>query len=323
MSPEEFIRRYQADWERLEALLVPKVRGVPIDATALAGLAADYRRVCQQLELARERHYPLPLIERLNALVVNGQARLYAVPGEGFARLVEFIVAGFPRQVRAHPGPFWLALLLFAAPLFGCLWLAYVSPEFADAAVGQETLEQFDEMYSATQKRLGKPRDAEDDVMMFGFYIYNNIKIGFQTFAGGLLYGVGSAFFLLFNAVQIGTVAGHVATTANAERFFSFVVGHGAFELTAIVLAGMAGLMLGRGIAFPGNRSRAAALRAEARAAIAIVGGMALFLLLAAFLEAFWSSSTLVPPKVKYVVGGALWLLVLAYLIFAGRGRGR
>jgi uncharacterized membrane protein SpoIIM required for sporulation len=155
---------------------------------------------------------------------------------------------------------------------------------------------------------------------MFGYYIMNNIGIAFQTFASGLLFGLGSLFFLLFNGLLIGAVSGHLSQIGYGEPFWSFVVGHGAFELNAIVLAGAAGLQLGWALLAPGRYTRSEALRLAAQLAIRLLCGAALFLLIAAFIEAYWSSMTYTGATVKYVVGAGLWLLVLAYLALAGRG---
>jgi uncharacterized membrane protein SpoIIM required for sporulation len=155
---------------------------------------------------------------------------------------------------------------------------------------------------------------------MFGYYIMNNIGIAFQTFASGLLFGLGSLFFLLFNGLMIGAVAGHLTQIGYGETFWSFVVGHGAFELTAIALAGAAGLKIGWALLVPGRLPRAEALRIAAGSSVRLVGGVIVFLLLAAFIEAYWSSMALASPTLKYAVGAALWLLVLAYLLLAGRG---
>ena len=81
-------------------------------------------------------------------------------------------------------------------------------------------------------------------------------------------------------------------------------------------------LKLGHGLLSPGRRSRARALRESARAALGILWGAAGMLVVAAFIEAFWSSSTLVTPALKYAVGGLLWSAVLGYLVLAGRGGG-
>ena len=176
-------------------------------------------------------------------------------------------------------------------------------------------------MYDPDARRLGRfsERGSGDDWVMFGFYIMNNIGIAFQTFASGLLLGLGSLFFLLFNGLMIGGVAGHLTRIGYGEPFWSFVIGHGAFELTAIALAGAAGFKLGWALLAPGRLPRGEALRLAASKAIQLVCGVILFLLLAAFIEAFWSSTTFASPNIKYIVGAGLWVLVLSYLLLAGR----
>ena len=155
---------------------------------------------------------------------------------------------------------------------------------------------------------------------MFGYYIKNNTGIGFQVFAGGLLYGLGSLFFLFYNGLVIGAVAGHLTQMGYISTFWGFVAGHSAFELTAIVLAGAAGFKLAAALIMPGRKSRALALRDNAQEAIGIVYGSATLFVMAAFVEAFWSSQPWIPLMVKYGVGIALWLLVIGYFTRLGRG---
>ena len=114
-------------------------------------------------------------------------------------------------------------------------------------------------------------------------------------------------------------MATHLTRVGYAEAFFQFVAGHSAFELTAIALSGMAGLLLGRALLAPGLCTRREALVTTARVAVRIVYGAAAMLLIAAFLEAFWSSTTAVPPLAKHLVGAALWVFVGAYFLFMGR----
>jgi uncharacterized membrane protein SpoIIM required for sporulation len=132
---------------------------------------------------------------------------------------------------------------------------------------------------------------------------------------------LGAVFYLLFNGVQIGTVMGYLIYAGLSRNFFSFTVGHGSFELTAIVLCGAAGLRLGWGLIAPGQLRRADALRAAALEAVPLVAGAALMLVAAAAIEAFWSPRTEIPPTVKYWTGGTLWVVVLSYFIFLGRRR--
>ena len=176
-------------------------------------------------------------------------------------------------------------------------------------------------MYGPNARRLGA-RAADTDVAMFGHYIWNNVKIGFQTFATGLLFGVGTVFFLLFNGIIIGAIAGHLTHAGYVTAFWSFVAGHSAMELGAIAISGAAGLKLGMALIAPGQLSRSAALGAASQNAVRLVYGASGMFLIAAFIEAFWSPITSIAPLVKYSVGIVLWLALAAYLMFTGRRGG-
>ena len=97
------------------------------------------------------------------------------------------------------------------------------------------------------------------------------------------------------------------------------MVTHGSFELTAIVLAGAAGLRLGYALLAPGRQTRLQSLTQAARESMVIVYGVILMLLIAAAIEAFWSSARWLPLPLKYSVAALCWAVVLAYLTFQGR----
>jgi uncharacterized membrane protein SpoIIM required for sporulation len=201
-------------------------------------------------------------------------------------------------------------------------WAAWRDPGFILHLLDADNVQQFDAMYSDDADAFGRTRSAGDDWQMFGFYVMHNIGIGFRCFAAGIFAGVGSAALVVFNGIQIGAVGGYLIGAGHAQNFLSFVVTHSAFELTAIVLAGAAGLRLGYAWIAPGRHTRLEALRLAARHAVVIVYGVIGLLLIAAAVEAFWSSARWIAPAVKYGVGGACWVLVLAYLGWQGRPRG-
>lgn len=314
MSPQEFTRRHEADWAALEQLLSPKAT-----AERARELPARYRQACQHLALARERHYPPALVDRLNRLVVQAHHRLYQARQPLASRASDFLLRDFPATVRAHAGLFWLAALCFYGTLAGLALAVWFEPSLVYSVFDASQVREFEHMYDPARRTIGFKRDDASDFLMFGYYIWNNIGIGFRTFAGGMFAGVGSLFILVSNGVSIGAIAGHLTRIGYTETFWSFVCGHGAFELTAIVLCGMAGLMLGKALVAPGQLTRGEALKAQAREAVVIVYGATLFLVLAALLEAFWSSSTAIPAVVKYAVAAVLWSSVSLYLWRAGR----
>ncbi|MEM8933083.1 MAG: stage II sporulation protein M, partial [Acidobacteriota bacterium] len=89
--------------------------------------------------------------------------------------------------------------------------------------------------------------------------------------------------------------------------------------LTALVISGVAGLRLGAAVVAPGRRSRAEALRHAAPDCFGLITGVAVMLLIAAFIEAFWSSMAWIGSDRKMLVGAFAWIGVALYLGFAGR----
>lgn len=330
MNQEQFIQRHEKTWERLEQWLELKenppkkhpVKNAPPQPAAEQNydFPNAYRQVCQHLALARSRLYSQPLIERLSQLVLQGHQNFYKPRGNLLHQIIYFFTYDFPATVRQEWRVVALASLLFFGPLIGMIIAIQINPDLIYSIADGDTVRQFQEMYDPERyERLGREREADSDILMFGFYIRNNTGIGFRTFAGGLLFGVGTLFFLLFNGLQIGAIAGHLTHVGFIETFWGFVSGHSAMELTAIALSGAAGLKLGQALIRPGRKSRLRALRDNARIAVKIIYGAATMFFIAAFIEAFWSSIAGMPVNIKYGVGIFMWLLVIGYFLYVGR----
>ena len=326
MRQEHFTIRHQPEWQAFEAWLDARAarprraradrswRGLQDD-----DVPAAYRRLCQQLGLARRRGYSPQLVAHLEELMQRGHAVMYRPPLPRWRRAFEFFLADMPRLVRAESGVMWASLALFAIPLVASFVGVQFKPELISTLMSPPQVAELEAMYDPASSILG--REAESDLMMFGHYIFNNISIGLRTFASGLLAGVGPVLTLVFNGVMIGGVAGHLQATGHGEPFWRFVAGHSAFELSAIVIAGGAGLRLSLALLAPGRRSRVDALVEGGRRGARLCLGVFAMLLLAAFIEAFWSSIGWIPAWGKYSVGGGLWALVIAWLWFGGRDR--
>jgi uncharacterized membrane protein SpoIIM required for sporulation len=318
MTPLDFEAAYAPLWAELEAVIRTAETRRKFDGARLATL---YRRVCEHLALAQARAYPIHLTQRLEGLTQSAHRLIYRRHDYGLARFARLALVDFPEAVRAHRAYLLVSTLMFMLPLLMAGWAAWRDPGFILHLLDASSVQEFDSMYGDGAEPLRSTRSAGDDWQMFGFYIMNNIGIGFRCFAAGIFAGVGSAAVVVFNGVQIGAVGGYLIAAGHAQNFLSFVVTHSAFELTAIVLAGAAGLRLGFSWVAPGRHTRLEALRLAARHAVVIVYGVIGLLLIAAAVEAFWSSARWIAPAVKYGVGGACWVLVLAYLGWQGRPR--
>jgi uncharacterized membrane protein SpoIIM required for sporulation len=322
LTPLQFDARYQEGWRELEAAL-DGLEGRRKATKAIDGarLAWLYRGACEQLALARARAYPVDLVERLEGLTQRAHQAIYQQPRTGAARLLRLFLVDVPRAVRAHARYVLVATLAFMLPLAATAIATARDPGFALTVQSAESLRQYERMYGDDAQAFGRERKADSDVQMFGYYVMNNIGIAFRSFASGIFFGLGSLLVLVFNGVFAGTIAGYLTARGMGPNFYSFVVTHGAFELTAIVLAGAAGLALGHALLAPGRRTRLAALREAAHGTVPILYGLFAMLMVAAFVEAFWSSARWVPHEIKYGVGATCWILVLGWLSRMGRSR--
>lgn len=320
MTPLQFEAQHAAVWQELEAALAATSRRRGTATADRARIAALYRTACEHLAIAESRSYPVWLIDRLASLTSRGHQLIYRQTDFGIDKLRRLFLIDFPAAVRAHRLQVFIALAVFALPLVIVGVLTYLDPGLVLSVHDASAVDQYEQMYGDDDGPIGR-RGAESDWDAFGFYIHNNIGIAFRCFAGGLFFGVGSIFFLALNGVLAGSTAGYLTWRGFGANFYSFVITHGAFELTGIVLSGAAGLILGHALLVPGRRSRLAALGLAARRAIVIVYGMTAMFVIAAALEAFWSSARWVPVPVKLGVGAACWVGVVAYFVFQGRPR--
>ena len=320
MKQTPFEANHRPAWVAFERFLDRSgAKAGALHGFAPAEMPARYRRLCQNLALAVDRQYSPELVDALNRLVLRGYHLLYANRGRQSQRVIEFFLSGFPSLVRSEWRLVSIAALLFFGPLLLLIAVLQTYPEFVHYLLGPREIADFHEMYQPSSRSLGM-READSNVLMFGYYIWNNVRIGFQTLAGGILAGIGTVWFLVSNGVVIGAAAGYVTQVGHGQQFWSFVSGHSALELTAIVLSGAAGMRLGLAVISPGRLSRKRALVLAAKPAVMMMYGAAAMFTAAAFVEAFWSPLTL-PFGVKIAAGLAAWAAVFAWLALAGRIR--
>jgi uncharacterized membrane protein SpoIIM required for sporulation len=316
-----FVERRQREWAELEGLLARAAqrRISSLAPEEIARISPLYRDTCADLARAQAARYGASLLEYLHGLTASAHGLLYAAPPRASVDLrarVRTWVARFPRVFRAHKGAMGLAFVLFFAPMFAGLVATILHPDFAFRVAPESMLRPLTEAYA---KGFSGGRDSSEGALMAGFYVNNNVGIALRCFAVGIFGGVGSAFYLVQNGLATGAILGYVASQGAGANIVTFIgAGHSAFELSAIVIAGGAGLMLGWSFIVPGARTRRAALEAAGRDAVVLVSGAAVMLFIAAGIEAYWSGSS-APAMVKRGVGLGLFVLVTLFLVLVGR----
>lgn len=314
MKQKQFEAEHAHLWREIDAIL----HGASLE---MEELPAYYRRLCQCLALAKQRGYSPALTDYLQKLVFDCHKRIYGNAIERPRVLRIWLLQDFPCRVREE----WRLLLLVALAFWGVALtlglLVWWKPYWAYSFVSPTQLNKMQSMYQPDQ--IGFARGgSEGDLAMFGFYIWNNVSIGFRTFASGLFGGVPALWSLISNGMNNGVIASWLSMTpATRATFWPFVVTHSSFEITGLMLSGVAGMRLGLSLLRPGRLSRRHALYAASQRMFPVIVGAALLTVLAAFFEAFWSANNAVPASVKFSVAAVCWLSVIAYFCFVGRAR--
>jgi len=316
VTQQVFVFQREKFWNEFEALVRSRKSNLRKKAS---WFPQGYRELTQDLNTAKAHGFDPFIIERLNSLVLEGSQILYASRSLSLKAISDFVLRTFPQAVRSQWRSFAAALLLFYGLAFFFGFLCVRNHSMVFMLLGEDTIQSLEEMYDPESIHYLEPRDVSSDADMFGFYIYNNISIAFRTFAGGILGGIGSIVLLCFNGAFLGIAAAHLINAGFGETFFPFVIGHGSFELTAICLSAQAGLLLGYRFFVTKGLSRSDSVKLAGKTALPIIAGSACMLVIAACVEAFWSSRFQVPLQLRYGAGIAGWVLLGLYFIFAGR----
>ena len=321
MNKRDFLKQRRPVWTRfskhLERLETGKFR--KLSGNGVLDFSRMFREVCHDLATVRANEWGGQLESYLNELAARGHNVFYRSPPGRVQRFLDFLAVGYPRTFRKNIAYFWAGCLVFFVPLIATWIIVQKDSDLAGRIMPPMQLEMMEQMYDYDPDDPARPTFDEGRAGMGGFYVYNNVGIALRAFAAGIFLGVVTIYVLLSNGIYIGAVAGYLIAEGHGKAFTSFAISHGSFELTAIAIAGGAGLMLGNALLHPGQQTRRQALQSRGLEAVQIAAGAAVMLFIAALLEAFWSPAG-IPSVLKYTVGGSLWGLVALYLLLAGRG---
>jgi uncharacterized membrane protein SpoIIM required for sporulation len=148
--------------------------------------------------------------------------------------------------------------------------------------------------------------------------ITNNIKVAIIAFAGAVTLGAITIYIITFNGLMLGGLGALYANAGFGYDFWATVAPHGVIELTAIQIAGAAGLLIAAGVVFPGRLRRRDAIAANAKRAGTLILGVASMLVVAGTIEGFISPQRWL-PEVRIAIGTLTAILLLLYFGFGGR----
>ena len=314
MDVDRFLATHQPLWDRLAHLTGRSTRGLGrLSAAELDELVRLYQRTSTHLSFVRT-YYPDPaLVARLTGLVASAGAVVYGTKPRNLRAIGRFFSTTFPTAVWELRRAVLVSAALLLLPAFAMgAWLSR-SPEAVEAAapeaVRQAYLERDFERYYSSKPASEFAAEVTT----------NNIRVGFLSFAGGILLCLPTAALLAFNGGNVGVAGGLFANAGQLPKFFGLILPHGLLELTAVIIAGAAGLQLGWAVIDPKDRPRKVAVREEGRRSVVLVLGLVATFAVAGLIEGFVTGSGL-PTVVRVAVGVLVELAFVLYVVSQGRG---
>ena len=283
---------------------------------------AQYRELSTDLARLRTaaRGGQTDAVFYLSRLVAGGHNLFYRQHSIDRGSVRRFLFEDAPREVRRSARVIGLAALLLFAPALIAYTAVVSRPELAREFIPAAMIDRAEQ---------GRARDARGDEeyvpdpdafrpVLASRLVTNNVTVAIVAFAGGLLFGAGTVLTLVFNGVSLGGVLGLYHTKGIAHQILTFVAPHGVLELSAIAIAGGAGLLIGSALLLPGEQTRRDALVRKGLRSARLVGASAFLLLIAGVIEGFISPDSSLLAVQKLVVSATSAVALIAYL---GGGR--
>jgi uncharacterized membrane protein SpoIIM required for sporulation len=307
MREPAFLRQNKDKWLEYERLLEQR-RKAQVDPDHLAKL---YIQLTDDLAYARTFFPRSRTVRYLNGLAARTHLTIYKNKKEPRSRLLTFWTEELPALFREALRPILYAMAIFTFAFLIGLWSTMNGETFVRAILGDgyvnmtlENIERGDP--------LGVYKDSPS-LPMFLRIAVNNVRVSFIAFALGILLSVGTGYILFQNGLMVGAFFGLFHTQNLIWEALPVIYIHGTLELSAIVIAGGAGFMLGNAILFPGSYTRQQSLQTAASKGIKIIVGLVPVFLVAAALEAYVTRLTEMPLPLKLLIILSSLAFVLGY----------
>ncbi len=314
MISARWLEKRKPYWDRLESIVTRSGRRgvVALSVPELRELGLLYRQVACDLSSVREDPLSRRQTAYLNQLLARAHNVIYMGRRARPRGILSFYASEFPRVFRATFNYTLAAFCLFLAGALVGFLATLGDPRFQRYFLGGAMANTIERRVMWTHSILALKPLASSAIMT------NNLTVSFAAFALGITGGLGTIYLAVSNGVLMGVISAACMQAGMSLDLWSFVAPHGVLELPAIFIAAGGGLLIARGLLFPGHLSRRDALVVYGRQGVRLVLGIIPLLVVAGAVEGFFSPS-LLPAPAKFLFAAALGALLLLYLTRGGR----
>lgn len=318
MDLKAFIKQHRRDWELLEqtAKELAKSRR-SLTPERVQQFEVLYRKAVNQLSFSQTyfpkeevTYYLNELVSRAHNLLYRDQATtsLYQIK-QFFGKTFVYLLIEQRRFVV-------VAFLLFLLGAIGSFLAVMSNPLHLYSILPGAIASKVDPTH------LGQGNQFIDSAGMSAQIMTNNIQVAILAFAGGVTCGAATIYLLINNGIMIGALAALFWQSHKFYEFWAYIVPHGMIELTAIFIAGGAGLLMGFRLLVPGPYSRAYQLKHQALRSVQLFLGTVPLFIIAGTIEGYITPAH-IPLAAKYAVALLTVIALTLYVWLGGRGRGQ
>jgi len=318
MNLDRLIAERRPAWQRLEGIVDRLCRRGPrrTPVQEVSELTDLYQAACADLARLRSCKADPELLQSLNRLISRAHGQIYRGGARRSWRLSHFFLVRNPQLFR-ETWKFTLASFLISA---SSAVMAYVTVQTSPGVVADILGGADKEFYGSKSPADIRERFGhEGSPVLSSVVITNNIRVALGAFALGITFGIGTIYTLIVNGAMLGGIAGAFAKSGIGWQLWMVILPHGALELSAVVVAGGAGLLLGYSLWCPGQRTRRRALQEESVRAMQLAVGLIPAFIVAGIFEGFVTPSDAIPEAVKVALGIAAASVFWLYLLVGGR----
>jgi uncharacterized membrane protein SpoIIM required for sporulation len=305
----QWIGKRRPHWDRLASLLAQSdASGLgQLSRAELQEMALLYRQVAADLSVLRQDSTARTYAVHVNQLLARAHHIIYSGRKTNLKTLFLFLRDEYPLVFQQQIGYVLASLAVSVA--FGVLGavLTNARPDFMRHFVGPEMIATMERHQMWTESIVSIAPKATSDIMT------NNLTVSFVTFAGGIVFGLGTFWSLFQNGMLLGVVGAACHQYGMSLLLWSFVAAHGSLELPSIIIAGGAGFRLGHAMLFPGALRWKDSVAQGGIEATRLVAGIIPMLFVAGCLEGFFSPSH-APIPLKFAIGAMLFTLLNLWL---------
>ncbi|APH03999.1 stage II sporulation protein M [Bacillus weihaiensis] len=312
MNSRQFIRQHREDWNELEKSISHlQKRRKKLAAREINQFNRLYQKTSQHLSYCQTYFPQDEVTPYLNGLVSKAHNLLYKDQTSSFKQIREFFSTTFIGLFLEQWKFIFIAMILFTVGFIGSYFSVLNDPLNLYTILPSEIAQGVD------PKNIGQQDGNVDSPLMSASIMTNNIKVAILAFAGGITFGLLTVYVLIYNGIIIGALAALFWQQGKAYDFWAYIVPHGMIELTAIFIAGGAGLLMGYKLFVPGHYSRLYQLKHQAKRSVQLLLGTIPLFIIAGIIEGYITPAP-ISLEAKYIVA-LLTVFGLLFYILLGR----